>query len=205
MTWVLIAVAIMLAAFGPILWLRPSARDRRLTALRARGRSIGFGLDIRALPRLDPRPEERVSAGGKAREATELMAVYRWTMARRLTPFSACRCIRGPDAQGAGFSRGVIGVVADWYLDPDQPFPPTGWTWLEPILREHLPQLPADVRGVALEAKQVSIYWREGIGNEVAAVDALLTQVKALEAALQQACTAASPPPAALDSDPDSS
>lgn len=179
MTWFLIILAVLVIGFGPVLWLRPTARDRRQAALRARARTIGFGLDIKALPKIDAAPEERVSAGGRERDASELIAVYRWTLARKLTPLSSCRFLRGPVEREP--SRPSVRVAAGWYMDPEVAFPPEGWSWLERVLVPRLDTLPVDVRALGLEARSISVYWREGPSTEVADVDQLKSLVQALE------------------------
>ena len=182
MTWVFIVLAVLVLGFGPILWLRPTARDRRQAALRGRARSVGFGLDVKALPRLDAKPEERVSAAAQLRDASELLAVYRWTIARKLTPLSSCRFLRGPvDSEP---SRAAVRIIPGWFFDPEQAFPPEGWRWLQPVLEGALAELPADVPALALEPRAISFYWREGADRDVADVDQMRAQIQALEAAL---------------------
>ena len=46
MTWLLI-ILVLVVAFGPVLWLVPSKRDKRLAALRSRARSAGLIVEMR--------------------------------------------------------------------------------------------------------------------------------------------------------------
>jgi hypothetical protein len=64
--WIIIIV-IMLVAFGPLMWLRPSRRERRQAALRQRAYQEGMRVELRRLPKREPAPEERLSASGRAR------------------------------------------------------------------------------------------------------------------------------------------
>ena len=77
-------LAIVVAA-GPILWLLPSKRDKRLAELRAAARRAGLVVEIVAVPKLDADASERVSAGGVARHATIDCAAYRLPLPRPLT------------------------------------------------------------------------------------------------------------------------
>ena len=68
---------VLAAAIGPIFWLLPTKRDRVQGQLRAAARQAGLVVEIAALPKVDSRPEERVSAGGKRRDATIDCVAYR--------------------------------------------------------------------------------------------------------------------------------
>ena len=93
MSWMLIAL-LLLVAFGPVLWLVPSKRDRRLTALRARARAEGMLVEIRRLPKPDPTPQDRVSSGGKVRDPVIETASYGYPMKRKLTHLPTWRVVR---------------------------------------------------------------------------------------------------------------
>ena len=57
MTWLLI-ILVLVVAFGPVLWLVPSKRDKRLSALRSRARSEGLIVEMRRIPKPNPAPED---------------------------------------------------------------------------------------------------------------------------------------------------
>ncbi len=76
MVWLIVALG-LLVAFGPIFWLMPSRRDRQLARLREAARRAGLVVELVRVPVLDARPEERVSAGGVARDAQRPCAAYR--------------------------------------------------------------------------------------------------------------------------------
>ncbi|MEM6709675.1 MAG: hypothetical protein AAF648_12905 [Pseudomonadota bacterium] len=184
----LVLVLVFLVAFGPIMWLRPSARDKRLATLRAHGRTLGFGLDMKSLPRLDAAPEERVSAGGVARTATELLAVYRWVTSKKLEPFGSFRLLRGPTRDR--LSRGAVEVAPGWYFEPDLSFPPDGWSWFAPQLTEVLSGWDDGIRALAFEPRAVAVYWREGPGADTAVLDQIKQRIQHLEAQLRDAVEA---------------
>ena len=81
--WLVVALVVALAV-GPILWLLPSKRDRRLAEIRAAARRAGLVVEIAAVPDLDADAAERVSAGGTARAATVECAAYRLPLPRPL-------------------------------------------------------------------------------------------------------------------------
>ncbi|MEM1433553.1 MAG: hypothetical protein AAGG11_05820 [Pseudomonadota bacterium] len=199
MTWIAIIGLIIIVGFGPLMWLRPTNKDRRLAALRSKARSIGFSMSVKSLPRLDPAPEERVSAGGKPREATQLLAVYEWLMARRLPAMEGFRILRGPAADA--LSRPAVAVSSGWYFDPEQTFPPAGWATLAPSLEAHLAALPGDVAALALEPRQIALYWQESAGNDPSAVERLKDWCIGLEAALQAASAHSEAAESPLESD----
>ena len=61
MTWLLI-ILVLVVAFGPVLWLVPSKRDKRLSALRSRARAEGLIVEMRRIPKPDPAPRATRSA-----------------------------------------------------------------------------------------------------------------------------------------------
>ena len=83
LAWVVVALAIAVA-IGPILWLLPSKRDKRLAELRAAARNAGLVVEGTAVPKLDPDAVERVSAGGVARDAKTDCVAYRLPLPRPL-------------------------------------------------------------------------------------------------------------------------
>lgn len=93
MTWLLIAV-VLLVAFGPVLWLVPSKKDKRLAAMRERGRREGLVVEMRRIPKVSPDATDRVSAGGKVRDPVVESASYRLMLPRRLRHLPGWRAVR---------------------------------------------------------------------------------------------------------------
>ncbi|MDE0191275.1 MAG: hypothetical protein OXQ90_07945 [Gammaproteobacteria bacterium] len=83
MVWIIIGI-VLVAAIGPVFWLLPSKRDRVQGQLRSAARQAGLVVEIAALPKVDSRPEERVSAGGKPRDATIDCVAYRLALPRSM-------------------------------------------------------------------------------------------------------------------------
>lgn len=159
--WLIVALG-LLVAFGPIVWLMPSKRDRQLAKLREAARRAGLVVELVRVPVLDARPEERVSAGGVARDAQRSCTAYRLPV------------------------HGVDDVAPGWFVLRDaagaDPLP--GWT-RHPERRPR--GLPSDAgpywtrvgravatleeRCVALECTPASVtwYWLENAGQRAPA------------------------------------
>ncbi|MEM9624471.1 MAG: hypothetical protein AAF993_22715, partial [Pseudomonadota bacterium] len=75
MTW-LILILVLAMVIGPVMYLVPSARDKRLAELRSQARIAGLGVKLSTLPKLDPSADERVSAGGVIKEAANSCVAY---------------------------------------------------------------------------------------------------------------------------------
>lgn len=190
MSWIVITVIVLLAAFGPLLWLRPSARDKRLNALRTQARHLDLNVDVKSLPTLNPTPTERVSAGGAARDHSRLLAVYSRILPRRLRHVSGFRLLRAPAAGAPPISRGVVAIDVQWLFDPDQQFPPSaGWPAVWQALAPLASQLPDDVAAISLEPRQIGVFWGEGAEhgvNLVADLAAVLEQMANAVTALDE-------------------
>jgi len=163
LVWLLIVV-ILLVAFGPILWLRPTARDRRLTGLRAAGRKAGLRVEMRRYPKLDRAPEERVTAGGKPISSELEAAVYLQPLDPKLRHLPAWRVLRAADGLPAW-----PGWVFELGRKPHSEHLRSVLEALAPLIE----RLPADVVGVECEPLDVGVYWLERPGNGPAQVDAL--------------------------------
>ena len=83
MTWIII-ILVIAVVLGPIMHLVPSAKDKRLTALRAAARRCGLTVKITTAPKLDPTAAERVTAGGKTLEPYWSCTAYQIPMAQNL-------------------------------------------------------------------------------------------------------------------------
>ena len=156
MAWIIIGI-VLAAAVGPIFWLLPSRRDRVRGQLRAAARHAGLVVEIADLPKVDARPEERVSAGGRPRDPTIDCIAYRLAFPRPMPDAPAWLLLRSHRENR--------------YLE--------GWTTLSPPIR--LPAMQAaywrDIAAVlnglpggctAVEAgrRYVSWYGRERLGGD---------------------------------------
>jgi hypothetical protein len=154
LVWLLI-IAILLVAFGPIMWLRPSPRDRRQAALRAQGRKDGLRIEMRRYPKLDLQPEDRVTAGGKPLDVLLEAAVYQQSLDPKLRHLPAWRILRASNGLPAS-----DGWVFELGKRPDHPQLRRVLTELEPLLA----RLPADVVALECDPLHLGAYWLERPG-----------------------------------------
>jgi hypothetical protein len=187
MSWIIIAV-VLLVAFGPVLWLVPSRKDRRLAALRARGRAEGLLVELKRLPNPEPRPEERVSSGGKVRNPVIECATYGHMMQSKLVALPSWRLVRV--TPGAADE-----VFPGWQYDQR----PAGegrkyLPELLPAVDDLLKKLPEDVVGFEVGARLLQVYWLEGPGSiedQVVVMAGLLSDFEALLEGLEADISAA--------------
>ncbi|MCZ6619945.1 MAG: hypothetical protein O7E57_17645 [Gammaproteobacteria bacterium] len=157
MTWIIIGL-VFLVAFGPVFWLLPSKRDRRLSALRLSARTHGLVVELRRLPKLNPEPEERVSAGGKIRKPVIECAAYLWHMTNQLRFLPEARILRGTHGTTA---------LPGWVFDPECESRVTHMDMLLGKLANYTEGLPGDVIGIEVDARQLACYWLESPGSGV--------------------------------------
>lgn len=175
MTWLIIAI-VLLAAFGPVLWLVPSKRDRRLATIREAARTEGLSVEIQHVPKTNPSAAERVSPGGVIREPTVECASYSQILRRKLRYLPPLRLLK---AEGAS-----DGPVLGWIYDP---IPDRATQYLEraaEALDELFPGLPEDVLGVEISERAAMVFWLEGPGSGVEAVHEIAERLRALESRL---------------------
>ena len=175
MTW-LIIIVVLLVAFGPVLWLVPSKKDRRLAALRARGRAEGFVVEIRRIPKLNPDPRERVTAGGRVLEPVLELAAYGLALSRRMDFLPAFRVLRAADSTAADPFPG-------WSYDR-RPKSREHLTPLLEILQPMLAELPEDVMALEIERRMLIVYWLEKPGSAVETVTEMAGKLRDFDASI---------------------
>jgi hypothetical protein len=164
LSW-LIVVLVLLVAFGPVLWLMPSRRDRVLARMRMRARTHGVRVELVQIDDPDPAPEARVTAGGKRREPKLPGTAYRLPLARAasLAPvWSIVRATReaGPKELPGWQWRSAPAGDASYWQD----------------VARVLSRAPADVFSCEAAPESVSFVWHEKIGDSAPedAVDGLV-------------------------------
>ncbi len=175
LSWLVILV-VLLVAFGPVMWLLPSKRDRRLAAMRQQARQEGMLVEIRHLPKSDPLPQEQVTAGGRILQPVDELAVYQWPLQRRLQHLPTWRLLR----RGKG-----IEAFSGWSFEigekPRHAYLDAALEAVGPVLGS----LPEDVLAVACEDRQICAYWLESPANGTAEVVALARNLAAGAQALE--------------------
>jgi hypothetical protein len=171
MTWLLI-ILVLVVAFGPVLWLVPSKRDKRLSALRSRARSEGLIVEMRRIPKPNPAPEERVSAGGRVRDPVIECASYGLPLSRGLKYLPGWRVVRKPAEEGPD-------PFLDWQYD--QRAKGEGREYLDEMLERAeilLRALPEDVAALEVGGRMVLVYWLEKPGSTESSVPDLAAAVR---------------------------
>ena len=96
MVWIIVGV-ILIAAFGPIFYLRPSPRDKQVAKAREAARRAGLVVEMARLEKLNATAPEKVSAGGKARDASYEVATYRRRLPRTTIDPPVWKMIHAPN------------------------------------------------------------------------------------------------------------
>jgi hypothetical protein len=177
MTWLIITV-VLLVAFGPMLWLMPSRRDKRLAALRLAARKAGLNVAIEHLPKLNPSAEDRVSAGGVIREPVFDCAAYSHILGRRLHLLPQWRLLK--DAQGSD------GPLPGWTFNPTPERANPYWPALWECFAGFFDALPEDAVGVELQERSIVLYWLESPASDVESVTRMAEVFRDLGARIEE-------------------
>ena len=150
--WIgVIIVGVLIVAFGPILYVLPSKKDRRLAALRAQARQLGLTVELKPVRNPDAAAEDRVTAGGRSRTPMHASARYALALDQMPGPAPPWRLLRA--------ARG-------WIADEGTALP-AGWLGqLLPLIDT----LPDDVVAVDFGGRSVGCYWLERPTPETDAV-----------------------------------
>jgi hypothetical protein len=174
MTWLIIGL-ILLAAFGPVLWLVPSRKDRHLSALREQARLEGLVVELRRLPKLQPSAHERVTAGGRVKKPVQECAAYMQMLRRRLVMLPGWRVHRG---------TGDLEARGGWYFDFELRARGDAFDATMSALDPLFGGLPADVVAVELTDRTLLAYWLERGAATRETVSEMALQMRAAEQAL---------------------
>jgi len=170
-----VIVVILAAAFGPISRMIPTPRERRLTALRLRARTRGLVVEIRRLAYANPKPEHRVSSGGKLRDASRDCAAYSLILESIPQDMPSWLLLRF-DGQPVSAE---YSPVPGWKLDKHILLPAGFWAQVGRVLCD----FPKDSLAVEVGAGKVSCYWAESgsIEDVNANIDTLLQSLQELK------------------------
>ena len=157
---------------GPVLYLVPNAKDKRLTALRMKARGMGLTIQLSSVAKLDPTADERVSAGGKHRDPRIACAAYQLPMGQNDLMRGHLTLQPMPTAPTVS----VREVLPGWALTEER----NGlWATYDrhgagvAALNKAAQRLPKDCLGVAIDHRFVACYWREQATAESEILEAL--------------------------------
>jgi len=179
MTW-LIILLILVVVIGPVMYLVPTAQDKRLTGLRAAARGLGLNVKVTTVPKLDPASHERVTAGGKQQDPRIQCAAYFLPLGQNLSASGNLMLLKLPEQPTVLVNE----VTPGWALtaDSDQAF----WQRYNAggngvaQLSSVVPQLPEDVLAVAVDSRSVACYWREKAAAEDGVVERIAEALASL-------------------------
>ena len=148
-TWLIVGL-LLLAAFGPIVWLIPSRTDRRLARMRAHARKVGLTVQLSPIKKRNADASERVTSAGAPKTPTITCAAYRLAFARPIKHLPAWKADRDTNADA--------GPVSGWVWD----VAPTGpqassLSDVWPLLGT----LPEDALAVEATRLDVACWWLE--------------------------------------------
>ncbi|AMX02647.1 hypothetical protein SAMN05660479_00749 [Microbulbifer thermotolerans] len=163
----LILLFVLALVVGPVMWMKPSARDRRLAAMRARAAASGLAVQMQALP----------AALG---QGTAAVYSSRWGDGRRLQLGWILELQR---------VEHELHFAGRWDWRNGRPAAPKS-AW-EP-LRQMLKNLPEDACAVIAQENGLGIQWRESSGDAgFHALEAALAEFRPpIEEAIRQAAPA---------------
>lgn len=164
LTW-LILILVAALVIGPITYLLPSAKDKRLAALRLHARQLGLTVKLSALPKLDPTPQERVNAAGEKLNPEQSCVAYQLPMIHDLGVDDDIVLVRVPLAPTIVFHS----VRDGWALSQ---IPTASEQTLADVrvldqvlsirrLTERLESATVQILGWHLSPRYIAIYWDE--------------------------------------------
>lgn len=180
MTWLIIVLVVAMIV-GPVMYLVPSAKDKRLTALRAAARQAGLTVQLTNVAKLDPADSERVSAGGMHRQPTVACTAYQLPVTRRLVGFESLMLIKMPPHPTVTTTE----VLDGWSLDANTSR--QAWTGYAAnpenasLLATAIAELPGDALAVGLDKRFVACFWLEKAdpqGEAVANILGILVELR---------------------------
>ena len=149
-----IIIGVLIVAFGPLLYVLPSRKDRRLAALRAQARQLGLTVELSSVRNPDAAAEDRVTAGGRLRTPMRACARYALALDRKPEPAPSWRLLR---------------TACGWIADEGAALP-AGWLeQLQPLIDT----LPDDVVAVDCSGRDLGCCWLERPAPEADAVPKL--------------------------------
>ncbi|MCC5888104.1 MAG: hypothetical protein JJT88_16845 [Gammaproteobacteria bacterium] len=188
---VIIIIAFTIAlVVGPLMWLRPTPRDRQLERLRGHARKRGLNISIREIPDPDPRPQDRVSSGGKVLQPSLNVALYQLPLrlpgrveGRHAPDWEVIRLRH--DVRSDVEDEVSAGLLSGWR------FSRPGLPLIEGVvgrLSELLAGAPRGTAKVEGDASTVGLYWHErGAEAEVDAIADLLEALRLLQIEVSEA------------------
>ena len=186
LTWLIIAL-VLVVAIGPVLYLLPTAKDKRLTGLRETARRLGLTVRLTRVRKLNPAPTERVNAAGEEQYPTTACVSYAWPIKTSLHRFQDLQLLKEP----ADVSVPCVKIVPGWVLGEVSEVQGEGVDLrsMQPMLSEMkalMDTLPDDTLGVELSRRFVACLWQEKAAVESSLIDEMAQTCRKMEQLLAQ-------------------
>lgn len=156
MGW-LIAIFVVALVIGPLMYIKPTNKEKRISALRLAARSAGLNVKLSSLPVLDPELTERVTAGGEVKQPEKSCVAYQKSVSGDATVTLELLFLRVPDSPTVPveivFDGWAIHTGTDVWPDVDASVRST----IESILNK----APEVCIGLGIDARFLSCYWLE--------------------------------------------
>ena len=168
MEWVVI-IGVLLVAIGPMLYVIPSKRDKQLVALRTRVRTSGLTVDVSHIPNLNATGRDKVSAGGKKREARIKCTTYTLVLPKQIPEAPVWHLARSQTDNLLIAGWGRIGVVHHVPTSSDNKY----WNTIRTIIEA----FPGACIAVRTTPYEVSWQGLERLGEQ--SMDQVVADIKA--------------------------
>ncbi len=178
LTWLIIILAVVVV-IGPVMYLLPNAKDKRLTELRLAARRLGLTVQITSVPKLDPTADERVSAGGKMREPKISCSAYQLSLGQNNLRQGHALLLKLPSRVTVPVKEVAPGwALGDVSADFWQRYNAGGAGVA--IIEKAAAMLPEDCLGIAIDNRFVACYWREKASADEGIVEGLKCALEVL-------------------------
>lgn len=154
------------------MYILPSAKDKRLAALRERARTVGLNVKLAHIDQVDPEPHERVSSAGQKKYPQVACTAYQLS--------HDVAHLQQIDDQV------ILRLPATATVSVDEVYP--GWGGVaggdlsifqrDEFFARWLEELPSEVIAVGVGGRFVSCFWRESGTAESGLIEQLYTCLK---------------------------
>tara|TARA_B100000959_G_C14733767_1_gene522109 strand:+ start:61 stop:612 length:552 start_codon:yes stop_codon:yes gene_type:complete len=174
MGWI-IAVFVVALVLGPVMYLKPTAKENRLAALRLAARKAGLTVKLDSIPTFDPEPAERVSAGGEVRQTMRSCAAYQRGITFSEPMPIQFRALRMPPTPTVPVNE----VHPGWALDPG--LHGSFENKVGQGIYGLLDTVPTFCVGFSVDARFLSCYWFEQAQEGGTELDEIATFLESAE------------------------
>ena len=154
------------------MYVLPSAKDKRIAALRLAARTAGLDVKLSSIDMLDPEAHERVSSSGVQKSPKIACAAYRLAhQVDALTDVDSHCLLRLPARPTVPNTE----VFPGWAITSGSL---EWWQKADAFWLSWLADLPEQVLAVAVDMRIIACYWRENADAESDVVETMARQLE---------------------------